>query len=74
MKEANIIHENGKFWVYKLRADHYQVNASGITYSVCESAYADESLAIARCDYLAKRFPEGFDSQVIWRLGQPQSI
>lgn len=74
MKATDIIHENGKFWVYRLRADHFQVNATGVTHSVCESAYSDESLAIARCDYLANRFPEGFDGQTIWRLGQPQSI
>ena len=74
MKVANIIHENGKFWVYKLRADHFQVNAIGVTHSVCESAYEDVSLAISRCDYLAKRFPDGFDGQTIWRLGQPETV
>ena len=73
MKEANIIHENGKFWVYKLRADHFQVNATGVTHSVVLEAFADESLAVSYCDSLARRFPDGMSEQHLWKRAQPES-
>lgn len=53
-KEKNIIHENGKFWVLKNK-DGYHVMVSGTTHSTSESSYKTADLAIARCDYLAKR-------------------
>lgn len=60
MKEKDIIHENGSYWV---GADHrhsaYVVFKNGVTHSTSDSAYSmDEdgkSCAICRCDYLAKR-------------------
>lgn len=60
MTEADIAHENGKYWVFKdKRQKRYTVFKAGITHSVSDSAYAlDEdglSLAIARCNYLARR-------------------
>lgn len=56
--EADIMHENGDFWVAR---EHrcYVVYAAGITHSISDSAYAKTpdglSIAIARCNYLAKR-------------------
>lgn len=54
MKEKDIIHENGKFWVLKNK-DGYYVMVCGTTLSTSESSYAQLDLAVARCDYLAKR-------------------
>jgi hypothetical protein len=58
MKESNIVHEAGSFWVARERAS-YTVYKSGITHSVSDSAYSLDddglSIAITRCDYLAKR-------------------
>lgn len=54
IKEKDIMHENGKFWV--LRKDGvFYVMVSGVTHSSSDSAYEDLSLAICRCDYLANR-------------------
>lgn len=57
MREADIMHENGDFWVGRERTA-YVVYRSGVTHSVSESAYAKTpdglSIAKARCDYLAK--------------------
>lgn len=33
---------------------NYHVWVAGITHSTCDSAYADLSLAVCRCNYLAK--------------------
>lgn len=54
MKEKDIIHENGKFWVLKNK-DGYHVMVCGVTHSTSDSSYAQADLAVARCDYLAKR-------------------
>lgn len=56
--EKQIVHENGDYWVCD--ADNqYTVYLSGVTHSVSDSSYPrDEdglSLAIYRCDGLAKR-------------------
>ena len=59
MKEKDILHENGKFWVL---ADNFQgmttftvmQNVGTHSVSVDDVTYGDKSLAIARCDYLAK--------------------
>lgn len=54
IKEKDIIHENGKFWVLKNK-DGYHVMVTGVTHSISESSYETSDLAITRCDYLAKR-------------------
>lgn len=57
MVEADILHENGRYWVAKTKTA-YAVMVNGTTYSIADSAYdksADGlSVAISRCDYLAK--------------------
>lgn len=58
MRESDIMHENGRFWVGRQR-DAYVVYETGITHSTPDSAYERNedglSIAIARADYLAKR-------------------
>lgn len=58
MREQDIIHENGDYWVLKDKTA-YVVFQTGITHSTSDSAYpltADGlSIAIARCNYLAMR-------------------
>lgn len=79
MKEHDIIHENGRFCVYRNRgknnvANAYTVYAQGLTHSVPDSSYAPtedgKSLAIARCDYLAKQFPRGLPQHLFHRKEQ----
>ncbi len=58
IKESQIKHEAGDFWVCD--ADkQYTVYESGITHSLSDSSYQHNedglSIAIARCNYLAKR-------------------
>ena len=58
-KEQDIVHENGSYWVLKDREHKaYTVLKSGITHSTADSSYSlnDDglSIAIARCNYLAK--------------------
>ena len=57
MKETDIMHENGDYWVARER-DRYTVYQSGVTHSVGDSSYGKSddglTLAVARCDYLAK--------------------
>ncbi len=58
MRESDIMHERGSFWVGRERRNggvQYTVYKTGFTHSVSDSAYLDLSIAIARCDYLAKR-------------------
>ena len=61
MKESDIMHENGSYWVGRERKS-YTVYRSRVTRSVSDSAYAKTedglSIAITRCDYLAKREKE----------------
>lgn len=55
--EKDILHENGDFWVSNegnKKDPKFHVWVVGPTHSVADSAYADISLAIARCDYMAK--------------------
>jgi hypothetical protein len=56
-READIMHEAGDFWVYRDKGV-YTVYRTGITHSVSDSSYEKSedglSLAIARCDYLAR--------------------
>lgn len=60
MRESDIVHENGRFWVCRdLKTNRYTVFRSGTTHSVSDSAYPltpeGLTLAAARCDYLAGR-------------------
>ena len=66
MRERDIKHESGPFWVGDTRRPpSYTVYRVGITHSTPDSSYAHDadglSLAIARCDYLAKRNKERRD-------------
>ena len=58
MRESDIMHEAGAYWVGRERSA-YVVYCTGVTHSVSDSAYARTedglSIAKARCDYLAKR-------------------
>ena len=64
MNEKSIKHENGPYWVCDT-GKAYAVMRTGITHSTSESAYARDadglSIAIARCNYLAKRPMLGMD-------------
>lgn len=57
-KESQIKHESGKYWVLDT-GKAYAVMAIGITHSTTDSAYERSndglSIAIARCNYLAKQ-------------------
>lgn len=59
-KESQIIHEKGQYWVLDT-GKAYQVMAIKVTHSETDSAYERSndglSIAIARCNYLAKRSP-----------------
>lgn len=58
MDESDIMYENGEFWVGRT-AKAYVVYRNGATHATSDSAChktADGlSIAVARCDYLAKR-------------------
>lgn len=56
VKVSDIIHETGSFWVAKQR-ELYFVMKTGVTHSesIGECAWKDKSLAIAYCNYQAKR-------------------
>jgi hypothetical protein len=62
LRESDIMHECGPFWVAR-ETYGYVVYVAGITHSAHESAYALDadglSIAIARCDYMGKRHPNG---------------
>lgn len=53
-KESDIKHENGGYWVLHDRGV-YHVMIIGVTHSVSDSSYSLLDIAIARCDYLARR-------------------
>lgn len=62
MRESDIMHESGDYWVGRDRQHKpkcYAVFKNAITHSVSDSAYEMTpdglSIAIARCDFLAKR-------------------
>lgn len=61
MREQDIIHENGNFWVGKTKSD-FTVFVVGATHSVSDSTYEDLSVAVARCDYLAGRYTTYMDA------------
>ena len=56
MRESDIMHETGDYWVSRDRAS-YTVWKNGVTHSTSDSAYPKTpdglSIAIARCNYLA---------------------
>lgn len=58
MRERDIKHENGRFWVCDTRDSYTVYKAMPCHYSVPDSSYehSDDglSIAIARCDYLAE--------------------
>lgn len=58
MRESNIIHEAGDYWVSNTDGQ-FTVYLIGLTHSKADSSYPltddGKSLAIARCNYLAKR-------------------
>lgn len=58
MKESQIKHENGNYWVCD-EHDAYTVYKTGVTHSVSDSSYSHDadgySIAVARCNYLANR-------------------
>ena len=62
MKESDIMHEAGSYWVGRDNEQKaYIVFKIGPTYSTSDSAYAltpdGLSIAIARCNYLDSRRP-----------------
>ena len=58
MRERDIMHETGPFWVGR-EPKAYTVFRNGATHATPDSSYARTadglSIAIARCDYLARR-------------------
>ena len=60
MRESDIMHEEGNYWVGRQR-DAYVVYKTGFQCSEADSAYARTadglSIAIARCKYLARTQP-----------------
>jgi hypothetical protein len=60
LKEKDILHENKVFWVMRDKhgnCETYTIMENVGTHSVSRDfcTYPDLSIAIARCDYLAKR-------------------
>lgn len=59
MKEKDIKHENGVFWVGDTGDSYTVYEAHVCHYSVPDSSYARDqdglSIAVARCNYLAHR-------------------
>jgi hypothetical protein len=61
MKESDIMHENGRYWVGKTQAG-YAVFQTGLTHSESSVTFAPDSdglsLAIAHCDYKSRTWAE----------------
>lgn len=57
LTENNIKHENGRYWVLD-DCKFYHVMIAGLTHSKSDSTFAHNadglSLAISRCEYLAR--------------------
>lgn len=57
MREPDILHANGEYWVGQQAGD-YVVYRDGPTHATSDSAFHKDadglSIAIARCDYLAR--------------------
>ncbi len=58
MRESDIKHQNGDFWVGLKNGAFIVFKPHGCG-SISDSAYANPSLAIARCDYLARHAAKG---------------
>lgn len=58
MTERDIKHENGDFWVHSCSLGYTVSRITGSHYSIADSSYPPSndglSLAVARCDFLAK--------------------
>lgn len=57
--EEIILHEVNGFYVSnegKAKLPNYHVWIPNTTHANCDSAYANLSLAVARCNYLAKHY------------------
>lgn len=58
VKEKDVMHENGNYWVLNT-GNSYAVMVNKVTHSVSNSHYSHDSdglsIAIAYCDYLAKK-------------------
>ena len=67
MRERDIEYENGNYWVARQR-EAYTVFVTGPAHSVSDSSYLDLSVAIARCDYLAKTGSPEIDARRLARL------
>ena len=67
MREQDIKHENGNYWVGATQGA-FTVFVTGATHSVSDSTYGDLSLAVARCDYLAKTSAPETDARRFARL------
>ena len=55
--ETKILHETNNYYVSNEGTKdkpNFHVWVPGITHSKCDSAYSEISLAISRCNYLAK--------------------
>lgn len=55
--KLDILHEVNGYWVSNegtKQTPNYHVWGPGITHSKCDSAYNDLSLAVCRCNYLAR--------------------
>ena len=55
--KLGILHNVGGYWVSNegtKEKPNFHVWIPTITHSVCDSAYSDISLAVGRCNYLAK--------------------
>lgn len=67
VKECEIVHESGQFWVYRNQTA-YTVMRAGLTCSISvqsfEKSEAGLSLAVAYANYLANKKSEQFPSVV----------
>jgi len=56
--KIGILHSVGNYYISnegtKIKPN-YHVWVPGVTHSTCDSAYNDLSIAVSRCNYLAKR-------------------
>ena len=55
MKESDILYEERQYTVRRVSKNYYEVCEECAICAVVDSAYAEESLAIARAKYLAKQ-------------------
>lgn len=55
MRETDILYQIGRYWVRR-SASLYLIMIDGMTHATSDPiAYADLSVAIARCNYLARQ-------------------